>query len=127
MTTTQILAKLEDRRAQLKMSQRALARRSGVSEATVKRLLSGGVSRPRLDNLTAVARALGLTVELGVCEDLETVREREAHQKAERLVRMVQGTMALEAEAVDADAIRKMVHKTERELLTGSPRRLWSD
>ena len=129
MTTTQLLAQMEGRRAQLRMSMGTLARRSGVSEATVKRMLSGGADRPSpvLDNVSAVAQALGLGLELGATEDVETVREEAARHKAERLVRMVQGTMALEAQGVDSDAIRRMVRRTECELLAGPPRRLWSE
>lgn len=38
----------------------ALAKRSGVAEETIRRIMTGEVS-PRLDNIDAIARALGTT------------------------------------------------------------------
>ena len=48
------------------------------------------------------------------------VLEQQARKKAEQLVRMVQGTSALEAQGVSARHIGQMVKKTIHELLAGS-------
>ncbi len=40
---------------------------------------------------------------------------------------MVQGTSALESQAVDAATYQRLIEKSVHELLAGSPRRLWSN
>ena len=43
-----------------------------------------------------------------------------------RLTELVQGTMALEAEAVEASVLEQMEEANFRALLSGPPRRLWA-
>jgi transcriptional regulator with XRE-family HTH domain len=126
------LSKLEFRRAQLGMSKAALAKRSKVSLPTVDRILSGREQNPRLSNVTAIATALGVEVRLADNE-ISVVDQKTAHQfrreqalsKAKRIVNMVQGNMALEAQAVSQETIDGMIDQTVCELLAGSPRKLW--
>jgi hypothetical protein len=54
------------------------------------------------------------------------VREQQAWKKARKLVGMVQGTSALEGQAVSEAAYQAMVERTYHELLAGSNHRLWS-
>jgi hypothetical protein len=56
----------------------------------------------------------------------KTMRTK-AEAKARLLVSMVQGTSALEAQAVDQETQQEMVEQTVHELLAGSRRALWSD
>jgi hypothetical protein len=51
----------------------------------------------------------------------------QARAKAEEVARLVQGTSALESQAVDADAYRRLVERSYHELMAGSRRRLWGD
>ncbi len=117
--------RLDSRRRRLGMSHSALAARSGVSEPTVKRILSGRAGEVSLANVAAVAEALGVSLEFGE-RDIDTMREEQAAKKAAQIARMVQGTSALECQGVDAKTLRQLVRRSERELLTGSKRRLWS-
>ena len=126
------LTKLDSRRRQLRMSLAALSRRSGLSVPTLNRILSGQAN-PTLETLGTLATALG--VELRISKDGVEVKEllspngfREfiAKEKASNLVRMVQGTSALESQAVGKTDIKNMVDQTIHELLAGTPRRLWS-
>jgi hypothetical protein len=57
---------------------------------------------------------------------VEDFREQVARQKAERVARLVLGTSALEAQAVDTVQYQKLVERSMRELLTGSRRLLWA-
>lgn len=125
----QTFEKLEKRRQQLGMSKTAVSRRSGVSLTTVKRLLAGDEQRPSLANLHAVASALGATIQLGAEQELDPheLRQQQAQYKAKKLVGYVQGTMALEAQAVDALTLRHMVEQTTAELLAGGNQILWDD
>ncbi len=131
--TTQVLAQFDQRRAALRMSMTSLARRAGISVPTVRRLLAGRESRPRIDIVTALAVALGVEVRLSdsahVHESVSTeaFREAQARTKAKRMVKLVQGTMALEAEAVGAGTLRQMEQENFHALMAGSARRLWAE
>ena len=112
------------------MSKSAVAKRSGVSLPTVERVLSGKEQSPRLANLQAIAETLGVELHVGASitvretETAQDFRRAQATKKATRLVRMVQGTMSLEAQAVDAETLRGMIDQATSELLAGSPRKL---
>ena len=64
--------------------------------------------------------------ELRSTSDEQAFAERQAETKAEVIVRMVQGTSALESQAVDSDTCRQMVSQTVHELMAGPRRRLWN-
>jgi len=131
--TAQLFAQLDRRRARLGMSKAALARRSGVSLPTVQRLLSGRESRARMDIVAAIAAALGVEVRLSdspcvyETSDVSAFRRAQARAKARRLARLVQGTMALEAEAVGTDVLEELEERNIHALLAGPGRRLWGD
>jgi len=133
LDTTQLAEHLERRRRELRMPKTLAARRSGLSLPTVNRLLSTKERRPTVDSVSALAGALGLEVVLGRHARVRPVasaaafRERRARTVAVRLVGMVQGSMALEADGVPAHVLRDMERDTVHELLAGSARRLWSD
>ena len=116
--------RLESRRQRLHMSKAALARRARVPLTTVHRILSGKEKNPGIRNVAAIAGALGLEM-LGEPQSAFEFRKTQATEKATRLVRMLQGTMALEAQAVDQNAIKGMVDQTACELLSGPTRSLW--
>jgi hypothetical protein len=58
--------------------------------------------------------------------DDQTFAERQAEAKAKLIVRMVQGTSALESQAVDSDTFQQMVKQTVHELMAGPRRKLWN-
>ena len=128
MTNRQpLFEKLEYRRRELGLSQSALAERSGVSLPTVQRILSGHSPAASFDNTLAIAQAMGMQIDAIPMFDASEVLEQQARKKAERLVRMVQGTSALEGQGVSTRHIGQMIKKTVQELLTGSRRRLWAE
>ena len=115
------------------MSKADLARRANVSLPTVQRLLSGRESRARMDIVAAIAAALGVEVRLSDSSHVhETVevsafRAAQARAKAKRLAKLVQGTMALEAEAVGTSVLERMEEENVHALLAGPRRRLWGE
>jgi transcriptional regulator with XRE-family HTH domain len=121
------LEQLDARRRKLGMSYASLAKRSGVSMATVQRVLSGNHPKASFGNVVAIAEALDMSVKIEPTATATEIRHRRARQKAERLVSMVQATAGLEAQAVSADALSEMMVQTTSELLAGSPRQLWND
>src|SRR5438309_1799874 len=103
----QELRNLNARRRKLGMSYAILARRSGVPLSTVKRILQGGRLAPSFSNVLALAEALGAGFHFDRSAGVEEFRERQARKKAEALLGMVQGTSALEAQAVDPEALEQ--------------------
>lgn len=130
---TQWIGGFERRRAQIGLSKADLARRSGVSLPTVNRFLAGKEPRPSVQVVQAIANSLGLQVQLGAAIEViapldpAAFRAQEALAKAERLMRLVQGSLALEAQGVSEAEREALKQQTVHELLAGSPRRLWSD
>jgi transcriptional regulator with XRE-family HTH domain len=120
-----LLNRLDDRRQALGLSVHDLATRSGLSMMTVNRILSGNHPNASWANVLAIARALGLDVEFNPSADVEELREQQAARKADELTRMIQGTSALEAQALDPTQLDQMRRRIARELLTGSNRMLW--
>ncbi|MEX2217344.1 MAG: helix-turn-helix domain-containing protein [Phycisphaerales bacterium] len=116
----------DGRRRELGMTFPALAERSGVSEPTVKRILGGRAPDASIANVAAVAGALGVTLGLHEEVDAHEMCRREARRKAEQVARLVQGTSALESQAVDAKTYRRLVEESYHELLAGPRRRLWA-
>jgi len=108
------------------MSRPILADRSGVSLRTVNRILTGSSDSVAMANVCAVADVLGMELTVGPRERPLTTLEREARKKAEQIVKMVQGTSALEAQAVDNATIDEMIQQAVHELMAGSRRRLWA-
>jgi transcriptional regulator with XRE-family HTH domain len=121
-----IAVQMQRRRKALRISCQLLALRSGVSLPTVQRILHDGGEHATYATLTAVARALGMDFELRSTSDEQAFAERQAQTKAEVIARMVQGTSALESQAVDSDTYRQMVSQTVHELMAGPRRRLWN-
>ena len=108
------------------MSYRALAERSGVSEPTVKRVLSGRSPEVAMSTLVAIAKALGVSVSFEE-QDIGEMKRRQAERKAEWVARAVQGTSGLEAQGMDERTRREVIERTVNELLAGSARRLWEE
>ena len=118
-------AEMEAQRRALGMSRTALARRSGVSLSTVKRILTEREPKASFDTVTQVARSLGMDVCVTPTASRDEMLLRQARTKARQIVGLVQGSMALEGQAVQQSAIDEMIDQTARELLAGSRRRLW--
>jgi transcriptional regulator with XRE-family HTH domain len=115
---------LDQRRRDLGLTAETLASLSGVSVATVKRILRGA-DGARWDNVVAVANALEMQVQLTPARSTSEVIESQAEAKADRAVRLTQATSALEAQGVSEEALRDMRGRAKLQLLRGSRRALW--
>ena len=97
-----------------------------VSEPTVKRILGGHIAEASFANVVAIAQALGAS--LGVEEvDPDELCRQQARRKAEQVARLVQGTSALESQAVDGATYSQLLERSYHQLMAGSRRRLWSE
>jgi transcriptional regulator with XRE-family HTH domain len=122
----EIAVKLERRRKALGISRRLLAQRSGVSLPTVTRILSSSTENSTFVNLQSVAHALGMCFEIKNTTNEQDFAEQQAQSKAKKITRLVQGTSALESQAVDDETYQQIIRQTTHELMAGSRRRLWS-
>ena len=116
---------LERRRRKLGMSRSALAERSGVSLATVNRVLGGNLGNASFGNVTSIASALGMSLKWKAPTALRFKR-LQAKKKAQKLASLVQGTSALEGQAVNARVKEEIADEIECQLLAGPKRKLWS-
>jgi transcriptional regulator with XRE-family HTH domain len=122
-----LLLDLDLRRRDLGMSVETLAQRSGLSVRTLFRVLSGHHSNASWSHVLAIAEVLGVAVQLQSVATAEELREQQAQRKAKRLVKMVQGTSALEAQGVDGASLEAMERRTVHELLAGPNGKLWAE
>ncbi len=123
--TISILSELSRRRRALGIPYEELGQRCGVSISTLKRVLSGEVTAS-FSTVAAIADTLGVHLGATHTEDIAAMRDRQAHAKAQRIVALVQGTSALEGQAVNSTDVELMEQRTAAELLSGSPRKLWA-
>ncbi|MBN2211296.1 MAG: helix-turn-helix transcriptional regulator [Sedimentisphaerales bacterium] len=125
-----ITEQLEQRRRDLGLPYGVLSRRSGLGVATVQRTLNG-VTEARMETLSAIALALGVTVHLGVDTNvtehitLEQMLQQRAQEKALMLAGLAQASAGLEGQAVSEKTMQQAVKELERKLLAGSKRKLW--
>lgn len=103
-----------------------LARRTGVSTATVARVLRGEPT-VAIGNVCAVADALGMQLEVSSHVSVDSLLRQAAHTKAKRAVALVQATSALEGQGLSRHQFDAMVERTTRELLAAGGKTLWAD
>ncbi len=121
-----IFQELEKRRTELQMPRAMLARRSGVSLPTVNRILSGQHSGATFANVVALAEALGIELTAVRQGTSSEFREKQATRKARNLVRLVQGTSALEGQGLDQEELDELIGRTSKELFL-TKRKLWAE
>lgn len=108
------------------MPYHVLARKCSLGMSTVQRVLSGRTD-VKLETLAAIAQALGVSLTLEPIRDAEEMRLQQARDRAKQLVALSQGTAALEAQGVNAEAVKRMEEKFVHRLLAGRDGRLWED
>jgi len=115
---------LQSRVNELEMSISDLARRSGVSRATVIRILGGKDENYSVSNLQAVLSALGMKIDL-LAIPAKRFKDSIATQKAQRLIALTQGNVALESQAVPAASAQEHLEATKSRIASSS-RKLWA-
>ena len=119
------------------MTVEILVKKSGVSRATLYRLLQGVQDTPAIHKVAAVAEALGVKATFAPvatayqvkvvfsAADVDKLLKQQAKRQAKRLVGMVQGTMGLESQAVKMEQAARMIETTYIRLMSGPKKRLW--
>lgn len=117
---------LDKQRRKLKMSLPILAERAHLSRATVCRILKEKRTTSSLESVLAVANALGAEAKLRI-QDPEKFVEQQVQKRARKIVRMVQGTMALEGQGItDPNHLGQLVETAAQEIRAKPRKQLWA-
>ena len=114
-------------RKRLRMSQRVLAKRAKIPTSTLSRLESGK-SSPSLATIKKIFKALfcDFAVIPIPRQDLDKIVESQIKHVAEKRIRYLKGTMALELQQPKDDVIKELLAKEEAELKFGNFD-IWTD
>lgn len=119
-----ILGFLRQRRSDLRMPISALSERANTSVSTVKRVLGGDAS-VSYSTLCRIAQAMGASFEINVRSSKSMIKEQ-ARRKSRIVAQMVQGTSAMEAQAVDKETLDRIAQTAEAELIKRLGGILWT-
>ena len=124
MTRAQLINKIDMRKKELGISIENLAILSHSGVRTINRLFAG--EDVKLSTVEKITNILGLDFAGNETVALKELEKKRAKQKAIFMASLVQGTSALEMQGLEKSMIDKMIHRFEKEFLTGSYRdRLW--
>lgn len=115
-------------RAQLGMSQKALAKRARVPQSTISRI----EQEERDANLSTLNKILGaISCDLIIVpllqDSVDAIRRKQARKMAEKQVRYLKGTMNLEDQQPDSRFIAELIKQEEERLLQGPNSKLWNE
>ncbi len=96
-------------RNQLQMSQRALAKRAKIQQPTIARIESELLD-PKISTLKKMMEAMNcdLLITIVPRDELENIRKKQAHRKAERKISYLHGTMSLEKQEPDWELLNEL-------------------
>ena len=124
MTRSQLINKIAMRKKELGISIENLAILSHSGVRTVNRLFAG--EDVKLSTVEKITNILGLDFAGNETVALKELEKKRAKQKAIFMASLVQGTSALEMQGLEKSTLDKMIHKFEKEFLTGIYRKqLW--
>ena len=115
-------------RHQLKMSQRALAKRAGMPQTTISRIESGSIE-PNVSTVKKIVEAMACDLLITVVPkyDLESIRKMQARVKAEKKICYLHGTMSLEKQAPSQKFLGELIDDEVNDLLDSPGSTLWDD
>ena len=120
-----ILQQLEARRIELRMPLAVVARRSGISLSTVYRVLKYRDESVSMAAVTAVADSLAARAVATPIQSADRVLRLQAAAKARRMASAMQGTAALEGQAVGKSVQKRAERMIIAKLLAGPAADLW--
>lgn len=115
-------------RTQLKMSQKTLAKRAGIPQATVSRI-EQGQRDVNLSTLHKIFNALECDIVLAplLHDSIDNILRKQAKKIAKKQVEYLKGTMNLEAQHPDLKFLEHLLKQEEEKLLQGSNYKLWEE
>ncbi|MDD5157247.1 helix-turn-helix domain-containing protein [Sulfurimonas sp.] len=124
MTRIDLIKKIKKRKKELNITIENLAKISGIGIRTTNRFFAGDdVKLSTIEKLTSL---LGLDFAGNEVVPLKELKMHRAKEKATFMASLVQSTSALEKQGLEKKALDRIIHKFEREFLTGQYQdRLW--
>ncbi len=115
-------------RGQLRMSQRALAKRAKIPQSTVSKIESGQ-QQANVSTLEKILRAMDcdLLISAVLQNNPETTRRNQAEKKARKKVQYLQGTMSLEKQDPSQELLNELIDDEVKNLLGSTTSKLWDD
>ncbi|MGE4419272.1 MAG: helix-turn-helix domain-containing protein [Sulfurimonas sp.] len=107
MYKTLILNELKSQKEALSIPYESIATRAGIGIATVKRTFAG--SDISFDTLEKIAMALDCELSIKPKHSAKSLYKSQVQKKAQEIVERVLQTSALEDQAVDSEAQKKML------------------
>ncbi|EHP29212.1 hypothetical protein SMGD1_0685 [Sulfurimonas gotlandica GD1] len=124
MLRLELINKTEQRRKQLNITIENLAKLSNLGIRTLNRFFAG--DDVKLSTVESLTNILGLDFAGNESVPLKQLQKQRAKQKAIFMASLVQSTSALEMQGLEKNSLEKIIHKFEKEFLTGSYKnRLW--
>lgn len=124
MTRLELIQKIENRKKQINISIKNLARLSNLGVRTVNRFFAG--DDVKLSTIERITNLLGLDFAGNEVVPLNQLQKQRAKEKALFMASLVQSTSALEVQGLEEDSLNKIIHKFEKEFLQGQYKnRLW--
>lgn len=124
MFKTLILSELKKQKEALSIPYEAIASRSGLGIATVKRAFSGhDIS---LDTLDKIAVALGCEIAIKPKQSPKALYQSQIEKKAQEIVNRVVKTSALENQAPSIEAQNKMLSQAKAMISKMPKSQIWA-
>ena len=117
MIRLELVNKIIERKKQLGITVKNLAKLSGVGVRTINRLLKN--DDVKLSTIERVTNVLGLDFAGNEIVPLLELQKQRAHEKALFLASLVQSTSALEMQGLEENSINNIITMYEQEFLNG--------
>ena len=115
-------------RRQLGMSQRDLAKRAKIPQASLSGIESGHI-QPNTKTWEKIANALNadLLITFTPRQKLETFKKERALTVAKKKIEYLRGTMSLEKQEPDNELLKELLEEEVKSLLYASNSKLWKE
>lgn len=115
-------------RKRLRMTQHQLARRAGFPQSYIAKIESGN-KRPTIETLEKIFRGFNCTLVFLLIPEVnpDEMLERQALIAAQKKVKYVAGTMALEEQLPSKKALQEMIEEEKKKLLDSETTKIWDE
>ncbi len=113
-------------RRRLRMTQGQLAKRVKMSQSYIAKVESGS-KKPTLETLERIFRELHCSLTFLLISDMspDKILEQQAYAAAQKRVKYVAGTMALEEQLPSKESLQEMLDEEKQRLLDSRTTKIW--
>jgi len=126
MKRLDVLNRVKQRKKQMGLTIDNISKLSNLGNRTVTRFFSG--EDIKLSTLEKITDIMGLDFAGNEVEDIATIKEKRATQKALYIVSLVQDTSTLEMQGLDSEKLELLIKDTKEQFLNGKyQKNLWAN